>query len=257
MRRFLIVSAAALFVAAATNVYGQTTPAGVSAEPGRFTVSFNGGFQVSKQDVTRQTTFTLYDEQAQIDIAQTDIEGGGILDVGAAYRFTRNLGVGASYTFLRSIGDATVTGSIPHPLLFDTFRTISHSATDLEHKETGIHVYATWLVPFTEKVDFTLSAGPSFFNVSQDFLRGITISEAPPFTSVTIDEVQMVSLKQNAVGFNVGADASYRITRMLGVGVLARYTMGTAEFTLNEGDVAEVKAGGFQIAGGVRVRFQP
>lgn len=255
MRRFVIVSAAALFVAAATNVNAQTAPAGVPAESGRFTVSLNGGFQISKQDFTRNTSFTLYDEQATIDIAQTDIEGGGLLDAGASYRFGRNLGVGASYSFLRSVGDGAVTGSIPHPLLFDTFRTVSHTATDLEHKEQGIHVYATWLMPFTDKVDFTFSAGPSFFNISQDFIRGITISEAPPFTSVTIDEVQLVSLKQNGIGFNVGADASYRVTRMIGVGVLARYTRGSAEFTLNEGDVADVKAGGFQIAGGVRVRF--
>lgn len=255
MRRFSFVSAAALLLATATHASAQTTPAGVSAEPGRFTVHLNGGFQISKQDVARSTSFTLYDEQAQIDVAQTDIEGGGIFDVGAGFRFTRNLGVGASYSFVRSVGDGSVTGNIPHPLLFDTFRAVSHTASDLEHKEQGVHVYATYLIPFTEKVDFTLSAGPSFFNISQDFIRGITISETPPFTSVTIDEVQLVSLKQNAVGFNVGVDATYRITNMFGVGGMARFTRATKDFELNDGDTAEVKAGGFQIGAGLRVRF--
>jgi hypothetical protein len=255
MFRSSIALAGALSLLAATHAAAQSTPAGVPPANGRITVSLNGGFQIGKQDFTRSANFTLYDEEAQIEIAQTDIEGGGLFDIGARYHWRDQWGAGASYTFLRSTGNGSVTGSIPHPLVFDQFRSVTHSESDLEHKESGFHLYATYHIPYTDKVDFTVMAGPSFYNISQDFIRGITISETPPFTEVTIDEVQKVSLKQNAVGINFGVDGTYEITRMIGAGVLARYTWAGAEFELGEGNTAKVNAGGFQLAGGVRVRF--
>ena len=47
-------------------------------------------------------------------------------------------------------------------------------------------------MPFTDKVDFAFSAGPSLFNVKQELIRGVAFSEIPPnFTSVTIDSVDV------------------------------------------------------------------
>ena len=258
MRKFSFVVAGALAVFGAAEASAQTA-AGVPPAPGRFTISVNGGFQVASQDLLRVTTFTLYDEEARVEIAQNDIEGGGFLDLGATVRLRGNLGAGISYARVESSNDGVVTGSIPHPLLFDQPRTLTASASDLQHKEQGVHVYATWFIPFTEKLDFTVSAGPSFFNVSQDFIQTVAFSETPPFTSVTVDEVRELNLKENTVGFNVGVDANYAVTRAygvdLGVGVLLRFTRGEADFQVNEGDAIGVKAGGFQIGGGVRVRF--
>ena len=51
-----------------------------------------------------------------------------------------------------------------------------------------------------------------------------------PFDTVTVDEVELLSLRQNGVGFNVGVDAAYTITPMFGVGVLARYTRAGVSF---------------------------
>ena len=219
------------------------------------TISANGGFQAGDHDITRSTVFPLYDEEGSIDITQTGIGGGGFFDFGANYRVRNQLGVGLAFTFNSSEGEGTVNGSIPHPLFFDTFRTLTASASDLEHKERGVHVQATWHIPFTEDLDFTVSGGPSFFNISQDFIRRVTFSETPPFDTVTVDEVELLSLRKNAVGFNIGVDASYTITPMIGVGVLARYTRAETDFDLNDNDSASVKAGGFQIGAGVRVRL--
>lgn len=256
MFRFSTTLAAVCLLAGATQAAAQQA-AGVPPAPGRLTVSANIGFQAGDHDIARSRVFPLYDEEGSIDITQTGIGGGSFFDLGANYRVRNQLGAGLVYTFNSSDGDGAVTGSIPHPLLFDQFRSISASAAGLEHKERGVHLQATWHIPFTDALDFTVSAGPSFFNISQDFIRRVTFSETPPFDVVNVDELETLSLRKNAVGFNIGVDAAYTVTPMIGVGVLARYTRGETDFDINPGDndTASVKAGGFQIGAGVRVRL--
>lgn len=248
------IIAAVLVAVGATHAAAQQA-AGVPPAPGRLTVGASIGFQAGDHDITRSTVFPLYDEEGSIDITQTGIGGGSFFDIGANYRVRDRFGVGAAYTFNSSKGDGAVEGSLPHPLFFDQFRSLTATAEGLEHKERGFHLQASYHIPFTEALDFTVSAGPSFFNISQDFIRRVTFSETPPFDTVAVDEVELLSLRKNAVGFNVGVDASYAVTSMIGVGVLARYTRAETDFDLNDNDSASVKAGGFQIAAGVRVRL--
>ncbi len=255
MLRSSVMLATVCVLAGAPQQAAAQQAAGVPPAPGRLTISANGGFQAGDHDITRSTAFPLYDEEGTIDITQTGIGGGGFFDFGANYRVRNQLGAGIAFTFNSSEGDGTVNGSIPHPLFFESFRTLTASANNLEHKERGVHLQASWHIPFTEAVDFTVSAGPSFFNISQDFIRRVTFSETPPFDTVTVDEVELLSLRKNAVGFNIGVDASYTITPMIGVGVLARYTRAETDFDLNDNDSASVKAGGFQIGAGVRVKL--
>ena len=66
-----------------------------------------------------------------------------------------------------------------------------------------------------------------------------------------INSVEVVRLKDTTVGFNLGADMTYSIHQNIGAGLLLRYTYGSAGF---EGE-SDVRAGGFQIAVGARVRF--
>jgi hypothetical protein len=260
MRRFSMVLSAALITIGASSASAQTQgPAGVPPAPGRFTVFVNGGFQISGQDINRTTTFDLYEEQARLDIVQDNIGGGGFFEIGGTWRVRDRIGAGLSYSFLGSSGDSTVEGSIPHPLVFDQFRPLSASADALDHKERVVHLFATWHMPVTDKIDATFFAGPSFFNISQELIRSVTFSETPPFSAVTLDNVELVSLKQNGVGFNVGADATYGAMQVmgvdLGVGGMIRYTLGSADFKVTDDQTVSVKGGGFQIGFGLRARF--
>ena len=224
---------------------------------GRLIVSVNVASQVGNQDIDRSTTFTLYDEAATVEFAQK-IESGVLFDIGGAYRLkpTAAYGVGITYTALSSRESASITGLLPHPLFFDRARSFSVTTDGLEHEERAVHLQALWFVPFVEKVDITLSAGPSFFTVTQGFARGISFSENPPsFDSITVDSVDVVTLEESAVGLHIGADVTYSFTPKVGVGALMRFTRGTADFNLAEGQEAEVKVGGFQIGVGLRVRF--
>ena len=250
MRKSVLCLASLLAIGSATDVNAQWAPLN-----GRLIVSVNGGLQPGSEDLTNSSAFTLYDEQATIDSAHK-IEGGGMWDFGAQFKVRPNYGVGVAYSMLDSTNPATITGSIPHPLFFDQPRTLSASADDLIHKESALHLQAVYFMPFIDKVDIALSAGPTFFSVRQQFARNVSFDKTPPdFNSVTPAGVDVVSLEESGVGFNIGADVSYAFTSTIGAGVLLRYTRGSVDFAVGEGQSAEVKAGSIQFGAGLRIRF--
>jgi hypothetical protein len=241
-----------LFVLLAT-VFFFATPA--RAQQPKYVVSFNVGIQVGDNSLERTDTFDLYEETATVDISQT-INNGAFIDFGGAVRVSGNFGVGFSYGFVTNSGDGTASGSLPHPLFFDQPRTFTTSVDDLKHSEQSFHFHAVYFIPFTEKVDFTVSGGPSIFTVKQGLIRSVIFSEIPPtFSSVTIDSVDIVEVKNTGWGFNIGADMTYLLTPRIGVAALIRYTHGGVDLEMSESQVAEITAGGFQLGGGVRYRF--
>ena len=253
MRKFVLliaVAAVASLAAWPSTALAQQGPLG-----GKVFVSVNFGIQVGDNSLERTSTFHLYEETATVDINQT-INNGAFFDFSGAYKVKPNLGVGLAYDFVSNSGDGTVSGSLPHPEFFDQPRTFTASAEDLAHSENAFHFQAVWFVPFTDKVDFTISAGPSLFSVKQELIRGVTFSEIPPdFNSVTIDSVEVVELRDSAWGFNLGGEMTYALTPSIGVGALIRYSHGTVEFNVSDTETADVTAGGFQIGGGVRFKF--
>jgi opacity protein-like surface antigen len=222
---------------------------------GKLVVSANVGIQVGDNDLSRQVTFPLYDETATLDISQT-INNGAFFEFGGAYKVRPDFGVGMTYSFLGNSGEGNVSGSLPHPLLFEQPRTFSQDVSDITHSEQALHFQAVYYMPFIEKVDFAFSGGPSIFIVKQGLIRGITFTDLPPNgDSVRIDSVDVVEPRDSGWGFNLGAEVIYAFTPNIGLGALLRYTHGSVEFNPAEGQTADVSAGGFQIGGGVRYRF--
>ena len=97
----------------------------------------------------------------------------------------------------------------------------------------------------------TLGVGPSFFSVKQDLITTVGVAETDqgPVITPTVARVS-----ESPVGFNIGADSAYMLTKSIGIGVLLRYTGSSADFNLDSSSVS-VDAGGFQFAVGGRVRF--
>ena len=258
MRKSVLFNAIAALVSLASfpsEVGARQLPQLPQLFDGKLIVNVNVGIQVGDNDLARQSTFELYDENATVDISQT-INNGGFFEVGGAYKLREKYGVGLSYAFLSNSGGGRVAGSLPHPLFFDQPRSFTVDVPDLKHTEHSLHFQAVYFMPFTDKVDFTFSAGPSLFSVKQGLVRGVSFSENPPaFTSVTIDSVDAPELKDSGWGFNMGADMTYAVSPSIGVAALIRYTHGSVEFNLSDTQTADVNAGGFQLGGGVRLRF--
>jgi hypothetical protein len=243
---------AALLVSVPAQAQTQTKPSGGSSLfDGRASVHFNFGAQTGSQDLSQQITPIIYLEPATIDLAQT-IETGGLIDLGGSYMVYGDFGVGVSYSHTAGDGDAAIAAQIPDPVFPDQPRSASTTATGLDHSENVVHISLLYRFAATPKVDVTVGIGPTFFSVNQDLVPTVDVTEAaggPIIAPVVVEG------SDSAVGVNISADTTYMITDLIGAGVLLRYAKSTAEISASDSQSFDVRAGGFQIAVGVRVRF--
>ena len=221
-------------------------------------LTVNGGAQVGSQSFTESATPTIYGEASSIQTPHM-IDEAGVFDVSGGVRVAGNFGLGAAYSYLSTSESPTVTAQIPNPLFYNSPRTTTGSAGSLTHAESAVHIQAVWMVLASNKIDVAFSGGPSIFSVSQDLVsddiaNGL-VEGAPPYSSVTLSAVPVVRQKKTAMGFNVGADVTYMFVRQFGAGVFLRYTAASVDLPTAGGGEVSVDAGGFQIGGGLRVRF--
>jgi len=214
-------------------------------DKGFFNVTFGG--QAPSQTLSAETTPDIYGEPASIRSTQ-DVGGGFFFDFAGGYKVWRNLAVGIGLARVASSGDLLVDASIPDPLVFDSPRSVTAVVPDAKHSQTSINLTGTWMMPVTDKVDVGFQFGPTIFMVSQDLPVDFQIQEPTP----TITSTSLEKLDKTTVGIHFGVDVTYLVTPRYGVGVLARYTWGSADIT---GADESVTVGGLQIGGGFRVRF--
>ena len=177
------------------------------------------------------------------------------LDLGGGIRIAGNFGFGFAYTRLNAAGAADVTAEVPSPIYYDQPRTATATVDDLDHVEDGYHFQAVWMLPITDKVDIIFSGGPSVFNLKQGIVTSPQITEgAPPYSTVNMT-VSQATTTGSQVGFNIGADLTYRFANNVGIGALVRYAAATVSLEPEGGEPSDVKVGGFQIGGGLRIRF--
>jgi hypothetical protein len=219
--------------------------------------NINIGGQSREQTFTESATFPLYNETGAVATTHA-IGGSAIFDISVGMRVWRNLGVAIGYSSFKDDDDAGVTARVPHPVLFQQPRTETTTAA-LEHTENVVHLQFMWTIPYREKFQLALIAGPSFFTVRQDLatVQAGNIADPPPL----IRSITVTNVKDSPVGFNIGADGSYRITRVgmitVGVGLFARYVSASLDLPSAAGATldGDLHAGGFQGGGGLRLGF--
>ena len=205
-------------------------------------IDFGGQFGAKTFD--GQATFPLYDEDATVQTSQ-DGKSAPMFDIRGGYKVWRNLAVGVGFSWASRSQDAAINASIPDPADFDHPRPVSLTAAGLKHSESALHLSGTWMIPVTDKVDVGLVGGPTIFFLSKEMASPLTVTEPGP--AVTVDPTEE---SETGFGFHLGVDLQYMLNKRYGVGGLARYTWGKADTT-----AGEVTMGGFQLGGGVRVRF--
>jgi hypothetical protein len=207
----------------------------------------NLGVQGGSSDLATTSSFELYGEQGSLATTQ-EVGGGGLFDFSVGYKVWRNLAVGIGYSRTGSDADVAIAASVPDPNFFDRPRPVSSVSEGADHSQNAIHFQGTWIMPVTDTMDVGFSFGPTIFNVSQDIPSAVTVNEPGP----TLASTSLTREKETTVGINLGVDVNYFFTPRFGAGVLARYTFGSVDF---EGADDSIGVGGFQIGGGLRVRF--
>jgi len=238
---------------------GQTPPPATQPPPARtpkptttavptknLFIDINGGYQAASHDIGSTSTPTIYDEPANITTTQK-VGGGALFDIGVGYRVWHDLAVSLGFTTSNNSSDAQVSATIPHPLFTDQPKTTTFTAPGLKHHENAINLDLVWSQPINDKMDAAVSFGPSFIHVSQEVVSSVNVTSGTQDVSSPNVEKQ----SKTSVGFNIGGDFTYLFQPRVGVGIMARYVYGKADLT----SVPGMTLGGFQIGGGVRLRF--
>jgi hypothetical protein len=217
-------------------------------------VNVNFGVQIGSQDVVMQPQFTLYDEPASFDGSLTLGSEPIFVDFAGGYRVTSNLAVAFGFVNYNTETDVTGTARIPHPIITDAFRTVNVTAPGISHNSNMFNFSAVWFWPYTDQIDFAFYAGPSIVAARQDVISGLTIAPepGPDYSNPQISSVEVSEQSKTSFGIHFGADGAYMVNKRYGVGAGIRYVWGSADF---DGLTDSVTLGGFQIVGGLRVRF--
>lgn len=233
----------------------------------RFRIVANAGQQTSTLTLTQEQTFDRYFEQGSFTFERT-IPKAIIYDVGATVRIWRGLHAGAAVSLFNNTGPGTVTARVPHPLQFNKPRTSSGDITNTMRRELGQHAVFGWNISTVATprfgsrppgLDVMLFAGPSIFAAEQLFVTNLTLSlehEVFPFDELAFPAAQTTSVREMVLGYNAGADMTWRFNNTVGVGLLLRYSNGSKAFSPAAGSrPVDVRVGGLHAGGGLRLMF--
>ena len=221
---------------------------------GRIFIAVDGTYQAATKDFSDGDSFPVNAETATYS-GTYDVKPGPAFNISGSGLVTRRFAVGVGVSRYSRTTPIAVTASIPHPFFFNRTRSLTDTVNGTRD-ELAVHVQARAMLPLqSERMQVAVYAGPSFFRVKQDVLTRVGYTEAYPYDSITSGPGQSSNVSKSKTGFNAGADVAYFFTRQVGVGGTAQYAGTTIELPSAGGDNVDAKVGGFQVGGGLRLRF--
>jgi hypothetical protein len=218
--------------------------------------NLNVGFETSSGTLSDAATFAIYEEIGNKRVDQS-VDSGALFDFSVGSRVWQNVSVGIGYHRGASTAEASATATVPNPEIFASPRAVAVTAGDLERRVRAIHLQVGYMFPLTEEISVHVTAGPSFFRLTQDVVGDLAFTEAPPFSIVNANPV-VENRSDSAAGINIGADVTYKLWEndayKVGGGMFLRYSAATARIRILENEV-DSDLGGVQIGFGARVRF--
>jgi hypothetical protein len=246
------ISSSALFVIMAT--VGATQAAAQSRSQPRIEISANVGALTGASKFEESQAFTSNGRETETVTVNHDVKTALGFNFGAAVRIAPRFWAGVQYAMADTKPDASITAVVPHPLLFNVPRTVQGSIHGVGHDEHNVHVDLMYRLP-VHAVDVKVMAGPTFFNLKQDFVSGVAVDETYPFDTATFASATTKRLSGTAVGFNAGVDMSRPLSSVVAFGALIRYSRADVKFDGGGIGRHTVEAGGVEATAGVRVRF--
>jgi hypothetical protein len=181
-------------------------------------------------------------------------ETGPAFGFGGSYQIGLGLSIGAAFEALSTTPTETFQASLPHPLYFNSDRTLEGGPESLSYKENAVH----FLVGYTRtagRLVVAISGGPSYYRTETEIIDTFTFSESYPFDEVNLGSVQSTTFSANGVGFNLRGWLGFRIVERIAVGADLGFGRGKPKFTTSSGDEVEVSAGGARLGVGIRFLF--
>lgn len=219
-----------------------------------FTLAVQGAFAPQSTDFSGSRRFTEFAEEGRID-SDYDVGSGPGFEAGLTWNFKPRLGVALSGGLVTRDTNAAFRASLPHPLYLDRDRQAEGTVQNLEHRELTGHLDLVY-TGRSGSLDFSVFAGPSYFQVKSDLLGQPQYAQTYPYDTVSSVSPPAPSADDTGFGFNVGAGVAYRFSQSVGFGVQGRFSRATIELVPASGaDTVEFDAGGLQVAAGIRIYF--
>jgi opacity protein-like surface antigen len=218
-----------------------------------FTVSLYGVVAPSTITYDSLRNFEAFAEQGSLAATYEAGTGYGF-EAGITWNFTKNFGVGVAGGLVTRDVASEYDARVPHPLFLRRDREAEGAPDNLDYQEGQVHLDLVY-TGRSGSWDFSAFAGPSYFSVTADLLGQPQFEQSFPFDAITISSVPATSYDDSGFGFNVGAGVAYRFNDRIGFGVQGRFARATVELLPPEQDPVEIEAGGFHIAGGLRIYF--
>ena len=212
---------------------------------GKLFIDVNGGAQTQSRTLDSSFSIPIYGQTASVSTTAT-IPSGGIFDFRVGYKVITNIGVAVGVSTYSGTGATAGAASVPSPIFFNRPLAVTIPESPADRKERSVYLVFVGFVPITDKVELNLSIGPTFIRVKQPLIASVSIPNGTQNVNPSIQ-----TQEGTAKGVNVGADLSYMFLKQVGAGVFMRYNGGSLDLE----SASDVKAGGFQIGIGGRLRF--
>ena len=223
--------------------------------PGRIFIDVNGGYQSGDLAFGDTRSEPVFGETSSWSADYT-VKSGPAFDIGGGVRLWRNLIANVTYSRFSDTNIAAVAGRVPHPFFFNRDREYAGESIGLRQQEQAIHVGVSWSEPVGRHLEVRAFGGPSFFTLERDMISGVIYTESYPFDTAAFGRAEVERLKENTLGFHVGADVAWMFTRHLGVGGLVRFTRAEASLTSpGSANTFTLDQGGLQVGAGLRLRL--
>jgi hypothetical protein len=226
----------------------RPVPAKPAGPTERVYVSVNASYLTASRTFDDARTFDLNAETARFS-ADYSVEPAVGADAGVFVRVWKGLAAGVAFTSYSDSRDIEVEATLPHPLKFNSPRTISGAVAG-DHEETAAHLQIAYILPVGDKLSVIAFGGPSFFTVKQSVVTAVQFRDEYPYDEATFTGATVATEEEQKTGFNVGVDVGYYFTKNVGVGGIVRFASAKTTFSLGD-----VDAGGALVGGGLRLKF--
>ncbi|MBK5298736.1 MAG: hypothetical protein JJE40_16395 [Vicinamibacteria bacterium] len=229
-------------------------------ERGWIDVNFGVAYAAEKA-FTIEVTGPLFRETRTFRMGYQNPTGASF-DFGGGVMITPEFGVGISFAGTAHQHTTDLFVSVPHPFAFNANATDT-SETDREFQriEGSVNIQAMGAADLTEHTRVRVFGGPTYFRVQQDLVSSVRYAQVfgvfTRLNDVAITDYEYVEkVEATGWGYHVGADVAFFFNRVVGIGAFGRYSRGRVDIEEPFADsTVELKAGGFQTGGGLRLKF--
>ena len=218
-------------------------------------VSVNLGMQVINDAFKNRVTFQQYGETGAFD-AHYDFTGHVSFDGDLAVRPWKEFAVGVAVSHVAMQTNVRIDAEVPNQYFAEYPHLVSGVRGGLDRREIGLHLQGQFWRRIGETFLVRGTLGPTIFMVRQDLVSRIgTRESAVDYEKVLLESHQATTVTAGAVGFNLGFDGTWFVTRRLGLGLTLRYSRGTATVRLGRRSPTPLELGGTHAGAGLRLAF--